>query len=98
MGGQLGPSEKKNREIKLCVDFRNLNRSSKKDNYPFLMMEHILQGVTGVAKMSMIDGFSGYNKIYVLPEDREKIAFTTPWGMFMYAKMSFSLMNIGATF
>jgi hypothetical protein len=46
----------------------------------------------------MIDGFSGYNQISVMPEDREKIAFTTPWGTFMYAKMPFGLMNAGAMF
>ena len=46
----------------------------------------------------MLDGFSGYNQIKVLPEDQEKTAFTTPWGTFMYAKMPFGLMNAGATF
>jgi hypothetical protein len=48
--------------------------------------------------MSMVDGFSSYNQISVLPEDREKTTFTTPWGTFMYAKMPFGLMNAGATF
>jgi hypothetical protein len=94
----LVPVRKKNGEIRLCVDFRNLNRSSKKDNYPLPKMEHILQRVTGSARMSMIDGFSGYNQISVLPEDREKTTFTTPWGTFMYAKIPFGLMNAGATF
>jgi ribonuclease HI len=94
----LVPVRKKNGEIRLCVDFRNLNRSSKKDNYPLPKMEHILQRVTGSTRMSMIDGFSGYNQIFVLPEDREKTTFTTPWGTFMYAKMPFGLMNAGATF
>ena len=37
---------KKSGEIGLCVDFRNLNRSSKKENYPLQKMEHILQRVT----------------------------------------------------
>jgi hypothetical protein len=46
----------------------------------------------------MIDGFSGYNQISVMLDDREKMAFTTPWGTFMYAKMPFGLMNVGATF
>jgi hypothetical protein len=46
----------------------------------------------------MIDGFLGYNQISVLPEDREKMTFTTPWGTFMYAKMPFGLMNVGETF
>jgi hypothetical protein len=38
----LVPVRKKNGEIKLCFDLRNLNKSSKKDNYPFPKMEHIL--------------------------------------------------------
>jgi len=38
----LVPVRKKSGEIRLCVDFRNLNRSSKKDNYPLPNMEHIL--------------------------------------------------------
>jgi hypothetical protein len=94
----LVPVRKKNGEIWLCVDFRNLNRSSKKDNYPLPKMEHILQRVIGSSRMSMVDGFSGYNQISVLPEDREKMTFTTPWGTFMYAKIPFGLMNAGATF
>jgi hypothetical protein len=88
----------KNGEIRLCVDLRNLNRSSWKDDYPLPKMEHILQRVTGESRMSMIDGFSGYNQVYVLPEDREKTTFTTPWGTFMYAKIPFGLMNAGETF
>jgi hypothetical protein len=48
--------------------------------------------------ISMIDGFSSYNQISVLPEDRENTTFTTPWGTFMYAKMPLGLMNAGATF
>ena len=46
----------------------------------------------------MIDGFSRYNQIVVYPEDREKTAFTTPWGIFMYDKMPFGLMNACTTF
>jgi hypothetical protein len=89
----LVPVRKKNGEIRLYVDFRNLNRISKKDNYPLPKMEHKLQRVTGASRMSMIDGFSGYNQIFVFPEDKEKETFTTPWGTFIYAKISFGLMN-----
>ena len=46
----------------------------------------------------MIDGFSGYNQVSVLPEDRKKTTFANPWGTFMYAQMPFGLMNAGATF
>jgi len=78
---------KKNGENRIFVDFKNLNRCSKKDNYPLPKMEHILQRVTGSVTMSLIDGFSGYNQIYILPEDRKKKTFTTRWGTFIYAKM-----------
>jgi hypothetical protein len=94
----LLPVRKKNGEIRLCVDFKNLNKCSRKDNYPFPKMEHILQKVSGASVMSFIDGFSGYNQIEFHPDDKEKTTFTTPWGTFMYEKMPFGLMNAGATF
>ena len=89
---------KKNGEIRLCVDFRNLNRASLKDNYPLPKMDHALQKVTRSFRMSMLDGFSGYNQVVVDKEDEKKTTFTTPRGTFMYAKMPFGLMNAGATF
>src|ERR1700678_4417824 len=94
----LVPVRKKNGEIQLCVNFQNLNKNSKKDNYPFPNMEHILHRVTGASRISMIDGFYSYNQISVMPENREKTTFTTPWGTFMYCKMPFGLMNAGAIF
>ena len=48
--------------------------------------------------MTMMDGFSGYNQVAVLPKDQKKIAFTTPWDTFMYARMPFGLINAGANF
>ncbi|KAH9316680.1 hypothetical protein KI387_025307, partial [Taxus chinensis] len=56
------PVRKKNGEIRICVDFRNLNQASLKDNYPLPMMDQILQAVTGSEMLSMLDGFSGYNQ------------------------------------
>jgi hypothetical protein len=61
-------------------------------------MDYILQKVVGSQKMSMLDGFSGYNKIMVHPNDQEKTTFTMPWGTFMCANMPFSLMNTGHNF
>jgi hypothetical protein len=57
-----------------------------------------LQRVVGAHIISMLDGYSGYNQIAVLEEDKEKTTFTTPWGTFMYDKIPFGLMNAGATF
>ena len=74
----LVPIRKKSGEIRLCVDFRNLNQVSLKDNYPLPKMDHILQRVVGSQRMSMLDDFSGYNQVAVHPEDQEKTTFTTP--------------------
>ena len=56
---------KKNGEIRLCIDFKNLNRVSLKDNFPLQKMDHILQKVVGAHGISTLDGFSGYNQILV---------------------------------
>eukprot|EP00253_Pinus_taeda_P016448 PITA_16448 len=61
---------KKNGEIRLYVDFRNLNKFSKKDKYPLPKMEHLLQKVSGAKVMSFLDGFSGYNQVVVHPDDQ----------------------------
>ena len=74
----LVPVRKKNGEIRLCVDFRNPNRSSLKDNYPLPKIEQVLQQVVGAQRISMVDCFSVYNQIAMHPDDKEKTAFTTP--------------------
>jgi len=60
-------------------------------------MDYILQKVVGSSRMSMMDGFFGYNQVAVHPNDHKKTAFTTPWRKFMYAPMPFSLINARAT-
>lgn len=94
----LVPVRKKTGEIRLCIDFRNLNKVSLKDNYPLPKMDHILQRVVGASKISLLDGYYGYNQILVHEDGCDKTAFTTPWGTFHYAKMPFGLKNAGATF
>jgi ribonuclease HI len=94
----LVPVRKKNGEIRLCVDFRNLNKASDKDNYPIPPMEQILQQVSGSERLSLLDGFSGYNQVLMSPSDQLKTTFRTPWGTYAYRKMPFGLINVGATF
>ena len=48
--------------------------------------------------ISLMDGFSGYNQIHITKNDQCKTAFTTPWGIFCYKVMPFSLNNAGATY
>ena len=58
----LVPIRKKSGEIRLCVDFRNLNRASDKDNYSVPHMEYILQMVSSSDLFSLLDGFSSKTK------------------------------------
>ena len=81
-----------------CVDFRNLNCASDKDNYPVPPMEQILKMVSGSELFSLLDGFSGYNQLLVAEEDILKTTFRTKWGNFAYRRIPFGLINAGATF
>ena len=92
------PVRKKNEYIRICIDFRNLNKACQKDNFPFPTMEQILQKVAGSKLMSFLDGFLGYNQILVHPDDSLKTNFRTKWGTYAYQKMPFGLINAGATF
>lgn len=89
---------KKNGEIRLCVDFRNLNKASEKDNYPLPSLDEVLQVVNGARMMSFMDRYSRYNQVIVEEEDRLKTAFTTKWETFAYRRMPFGLINGGAKF
>ncbi|XP_059066329.1 uncharacterized protein LOC131857648 [Cryptomeria japonica] len=89
---------KKNGELRLCVDFRDLNRASLKDHYLLPSMEQNLQVVSGSETFSLLDGYSGYNQILVKEEDQYKTKFITKWGTMAYNKMPFGLSNVGATF
>ena len=55
------PMRNNSGDIHICVDFRNQNKCSLKDNYPLPKMDHILQRVVGAHKISLLDGYSGYN-------------------------------------
>jgi hypothetical protein len=94
----LVPIKKKSGEICLCVDFRNLNKASEKDNYLCSPMEQLLQTISRSEMFSLLDGFSGYNQVLVSEEDRLKTTFWTKWGTFSYKCMPFGMINVGATF
>ena len=67
--------KKKSGDIRICIDFRNINRVSLKDNYPVPAMEQILHSVSRSTMLSLLDGFSRYNQVLVAKEDRLKMRF-----------------------
>jgi hypothetical protein len=89
---------KKQGMIHICVDYRDINKSCPKDNYPTPFVDQIVDDYVGSEIFSLINGFSGYNQINILPVDQHKISFIFPWGTFAYQKLPFGLKNVGATF
>ena len=92
------PVPKKDDKVRMCVDYRDLNRASPEDNFP---LPHIDTSVDNTAKHSLfsfMDGFSDYNQIRMAPDDMKKTTFLTMWGTFCYKVMLFGLKNAGVTY
>jgi hypothetical protein len=92
------PINKKQGNIHVCIDFRDLNKACPKDNFPTPFIDHILDECAGSDVFYFMDGFLGYNQIQIKPEDQHKTTFICPWGTFSYWKIPFGLKNVGATF
>jgi len=90
--------DKRQGNLRVCMDFRDLNKAYPKDNFPTPFIDKILDVCAGSKFFSFMDSFSGYNQIQIKPEDQHKTAFICPWGNFSYNKMPFGLKNVGATF
>ena len=84
--------------IRICVYYRDVNKSFPKDNYPTTFVDQIVDDCAGSEIFSLMDGFSGYIQINILPADQHKTAFIFPWETFAYRKLPFGLKNVGATF
>ena len=82
----------------MCIDYRKINKATKKDHFPLPFMDQMLERLVGQQYYCFLNGYSGYNQITVNLEDQEKIAFTYPFGVFAYRKMPFGLCNAPATF
>ena len=83
---------------RLCIDYRKLNNTTRKDNYPLPFIDQMLDRLAGHSHYCFLDGYSGYNKIAIALEDQEKTTFTCPYGTFSFRRMPFELCNAPATF
>jgi hypothetical protein len=94
------PMQKKDGRWRVCVDFRDLNRATPKDEYPTPIAETLINATADHKILSFMDGNTGYNQIFMALEDRNKIAFRVPGvvGLFEYVVMTFRLKNAGATY
>ena len=71
------PVPKKDGKVRMCVDYRDLNRASPKDNFPLPHIDTLVDNTTKNSLFSFMDGFSSYNQIKIVPKDMEKTTFVT---------------------
>ncbi|GJR10478.1 reverse transcriptase domain-containing protein [Tanacetum coccineum] len=83
---------------RVCIDYRKLNETTRKDHFPLPFMDQMLERLAGNEYYYFLDGFSGNFQIPIDPHDQEKTTFTCPSGTFAYRCMPFGLCNAPGTF
>jgi RNase H-like domain found in reverse transcriptase/Reverse transcriptase (RNA-dependent DNA polymerase)/Integrase zinc binding domain/Chromo (CHRromatin Organisation MOdifier) domain len=89
---------KPNGKLRMCCDFRMLNKQTIKNKFPLPRIDDLLDLLHGKKVFSSLDLQSGYWQIALRPEDMRKTAFNTHFGHFEYKVMCFGLANAPATF
>jgi hypothetical protein len=72
------PVPKKDGKVRMCVDYRDLNRESPKDDYPLPYIDDLVDNINQFSVFSFTEGFFGYNQIKMSSDDMEKTTFITP--------------------
>ena len=83
---------------RVCIDYRKLNTSTRKDHFPLPFIDQMLDRLAGHPHFCFLDGYYGYNQIAIAPEDQEKTTFTCPFGTFAFRRLPFGLCNAPGTF
>lgn len=86
--------QKKGGDIRLCVDYPQLNTKTRKDAYPLPRIEESLDALSGARWFSTLDLASGYKQVPMAERDKEKTAFCTPFGLFEINRMPFVLERL----
>lgn len=90
--------EKKDKSLRMVVDYRALNEVTIKNKYPLPMINDLFDQLQGAKVFSKIDLRSGYHQLKIREKDIPKTTFTTRYGLYEYTVMSFGLTNAPAYF
>jgi hypothetical protein len=84
--------------MRLCVDYRGLNKVTIKDRTPLPLMSELCERLGRAKIFTKLDLKNGYNLIRIAEDDEWKTAFRTRYGLFEYRVMPFGLCNAPGTF
>ena len=85
--------DKKDGTKRFCVDFRQLNKVTKSNSWPFTLTDDLLDQLGDASYFTSLDLKSGYWQVLMSEEDREKTAFVCHRGLFEFNVMPFGLCN-----
>ncbi|XP_027157965.1 uncharacterized protein LOC113759587 [Coffea eugenioides] len=90
--------QRKNEQIHIYVDFRDLNNTCPKNDFSLPITELMIDTTIGYEALSFMDGSSSYNQIRMASEDEELTSFHTSKGIYCYKVMFFGRKNTGVTY